>query len=154
MALASAQVVTLIAGIIATAQPGWDDRTDKPWPADKSALAAFSVSAEGEENSGTTVHAPAIEVHDLTVRIALRVAAASGLNSAMDSATASALTAVNASGALTAIAAAGVQVWSWQRTDRDRKSTGEADIGLVEIDYLARFAVAANAPETILGATP
>jgi hypothetical protein len=153
MTLAARQVVVLVASLIDAATT-LADYTDKPWPADKANLPAFAVADDDEDDGGSTIHSPSIEIHDLTVRIELRVAAVTGLNAAMAAATAEVLTAVNAPSAVSALAAAGVQVWRWVRTERDRKSTGEADIGVVYIDYLARFAVAANAPETILGATP
>lgn len=150
MTLAAQQVVDLVAGIVAAAQPSYDNRTDKPWPADEAGLTSFAVSDEGDENTGTDVHSDPVEIHDLTTRITLRVSSVDSLNAAMSAATAAVLTSVNSPSARAALAAAGVRVWSWQRTGRDRQRGGQASVGLVDIDFLARYAVLASAPETIL----
>lgn len=151
MTLAAQTVVDLVAAAVRTAT-GYSSsgHTDRAWPLDESELPAAVVIADGEEIETATVHGPALEIHDLDVVVKLRVKAASSLDDAMHSATALVLTALYGTTAANARLAAGVQSFSTLRIDRDMSEHGQAKVGAVDITLRARFAVLANAPETIV----
>ncbi|WP_421885153.1 hypothetical protein [Methylibium sp.] len=151
MALAAATVINAVAAIVEAAT-GYDDRTDKGFPADKARLPDFGVEAGDEPIETQTIHPGALEQHDLEVLVTVRVAAAEGLNAARDAATAAVLTALHSPSTEAAVKALGVHTWHTTNISRARQQAGEADLARVLISLRAVFFVSPAAPHLIVGA--
>jgi hypothetical protein len=155
MALAAAIVIDAVATRV-RAVTGWSARvfTDRAFAFDDTQLPAAKVMAGDEVIGGQTVHAGAVQTHDLDIDVEIHVRAVTDLDDAMHNAAAAVLTKLHDNAAISALGAAGVQSWRQTSTLREMQAGGEAAIGVITLRHQARFCTLASAPETILGAAP
>jgi hypothetical protein len=149
MPLAAQTIVDLTATAVAAAAGlSATTFTDRAWPLDAGGLPAALVIAGDEQVEPGTVHG--LEAHELAVLVELRVSAASALDDAMHNLTSAVLTQIHGSAARSARVAAGVQHFHTRSITRSMERGGEAKVGAVDIELIARFYVAPSAPDTIV----
>jgi hypothetical protein len=144
--LAAAQVVDAIAALVVSAGTPASGRvyTSRAWPVET--LPAWRVTAEEEAIEQLTLGDPAINDHQLTVRLQGLCEAVAGLDDALHVMTAAACLEVFQSTNLEGLNA----TVSLRRIERRQQAEGQSNIGEVGIELVANFQTLANAPETIL----
>ena len=150
MALASAQVVTAVAALLATAV-GMDADHVHPgraWPLAESELPAWKVLANDEEVEPTGPTFPALQKHELIVNAEGYVRATEDLYDALHDLGAAALKALFASKTTASLAPLKCSM-ALTRIAREPVQEGEAAMGRITLALRVRFHTFNNDPETI-----
>ena len=128
--------------------------TSRAWPLAEADLPAWRVVAGAEAVEPMTVHAPALQQHELQVDLRGHARAVADLDDALHALAAQALAAVFAAApqetpdVLDGIASK-LQL-TLRRIERAMAAEGEAAVGLVVITLRVIFRTYANAPETLI----